>query len=347
MKRKYLLYIISITIWFLFRNFPQITESVYSRGIYPYFAKAFHFIFGWIPFSFGDVFYTFLSVFLVYFVIKNRKKIWKKPIWFADKAFSFIFVLFFCFFTFWGFNYFRIPISESLKIETKYTKKELLQATEMYIKQANHYHKQLAGNDSIKVDFKISHREIYEIAWKSFPLEIENLTDFSSFKSVKPSIYSLFLTYMGYSGYINPFTNEAQVNGKIIGYSTPITACHEIAHQMGYAAEEEANYIGYLAAEKSDNLYFKYSASIFALRYLLGEVYKFAPEEYKQIKEKVHFGIFQNYAETRRFWQQYENKAEPIFKASYDVFLKANKQQQGIESYNLVVGLLINSKIKN
>ncbi|GET45904.1 DUF3810 domain-containing protein [Capnocytophaga felis] len=346
MKYKYIFYIFFIGIWILLRNSPQITETFYSRNIYPYIAKTLHFAFGWIPFSFGDVFYTILGGFAVYFVIKNRKKIWKKPIWFADKAFLFIFILFFCFFTLWGFNYFRISLSESLKIDTKYTKEALFQVTEKYILQANDFHKLLAENDSVKVNFQITHREIYEIAQKNFPLDIENMTDFSSFKSIKPSLYSLFLTYMGYSGYINPFTNEAQVNGKLIGYSTPITACHEIAHQMGYAAEEEANYIGYLAAKSSDNLYFKYSASIFALRYLLNEVYKFAPEKYEEMKARIRPGIFQNYAETRNFWKQYENRAEPVFKKSYDTFLKANKQQQGIESYNLVVGLLVNSGLK-
>ena len=49
----------------------------------------------------------------------------------------------------------------------------------------------------------------------------------------------------------------------------------------------------------------------------------------------------------RLFWQQYENKAEPVFKASYDAFLKANKQSQGINSYDLVVGLLIPHYVRN
>ena len=95
---------------------------------------------------------------------------------------------------------------------------------------------------------------------------------------------------MGYSGYINPFTNEAQINAKMVGYSTPITVCHEIAHQMGYAAETEANYLGYLAAKNSNNQYFRYSASLFSLRYLLGEVRKVNPEKYKYFQEKIHKG---------------------------------------------------------
>ena len=53
------------------------------------------------------------------------------------------------------------------------------------------------------------------------------------------------------------------------------------------------------------------------------------------------YKIFENYKEVHLFWKQYENKAEPVFKASYDAFLKANKQKEGINSYDLVVGLLI------
>ena len=133
----------------------------------------------------------------------------------------------------------------------------------------------------------------------------------------------------------------------MIGYSVPITVCHEIAHQMGYAAEEEANYLGYLAALKTDNPYFKYSAELFALRYFLNEVAQVAPTEYESLHSQIHKGIFENYKEVRFFWQQYENKAEPVFKASYDAFLKANKQSQGINSYDLVVGLLIPHYARN
>ena len=51
---------------------------------------------------------------------------------------------------------------------------------------------------------------------------------------------------MGFSGYLNPFTNEAQVDILIPKYQLPTTASHEVAHQLGYAAENEANFIGIL-----------------------------------------------------------------------------------------------------
>ena len=301
---KYSVFAIYIVIWLVFRTFPTVTEHIYSKGIYPYIAKVLHFLFGWIPFSMGDILYTLFIIGIFFVVVKHFKKLWQAPLKILDKIFSKIIRIAFAFFFLWGFNYFR-------------------------------------------VDFWLSQKEIYRIAYNSYPLEKQGVTDFKAMKSVKPSLYSKLLTYMGYSGYLNPFTNEAQVNRKMIGYSVPITVCHEIAHQMGYGAEEEANYLGYLAALKTDNPYFKYSAELFALRYFLNEVAQVAPTEYESLHSQIHKGIFENYKEVRLFWQQYENKAEPVFKASYDAFLKANKQSQGINSYDLVVGLLIPHYVRN
>ncbi|WP_172914772.1 DUF3810 domain-containing protein [Capnocytophaga canis] len=347
MKLKYVFYIFFVSIWIVFRNNSELTESIYSTGIYPYIAIIQHYTWGWLPFSFGDIFYTISIGYILYFILRKGKNLWKRPLWFFDKLLFFVALVMFAFFFLWGFNYFRKPLSETLQIDTKYTEEELYKATQLFVNEANNLHKILTKEDSVKVDFTLSHKEIYKLAYQSYPLGYEKITDFVSIKSVKPSLYSTFLTYMGYSGYLNPFTNEAQVNGKLIGYSLPVTACHEIAHQMGYAAEDEANYLGYLSAQKSENQYFKYSASLFGLRYLLNEVYKVNPEKYDEFTSKVNKGIFKNYKEVREFWMQYENKAEPIFKASYDAFLKANKQQHGIQSYNLVVGLLIKNKINN
>ena len=345
--RKYSVFAIYIVIWLVFRTFPTVTEHIYSKGIYPYIAKVLHFLFGWIPFSMGDILYTLLIIGIFLAVVKHFKKLWQDPLKILDKIFSKIIRIAFAFFFLWGFNYFRVPLSESLHISKEYTQAQLLKATQMCIDRANTIHSRLATNDTTKVDFWLSQKEIYRIAYNGYPLEKQGVTDFKAMKSVKPSLYSKLLTYMGYSGYLNPFTNEAQVNRKMIGYSVPITVCHEIAHQMGYAAEEEANYLGYLAALKTDNPYFKYSAELFALRYFLNEVAQVAPTEYESLHSQIHKGIFENYKEVRLFWQQYENKAEPVFKASYDAFLKANKQSQGINSYDLVVGLLIPHYVRN
>ena len=87
--------------------------------------------------------------------------------------------------------------------------------------------------------------------------------------SIKKSLISLPLTYMGFGGYLNPFTNEAQVNDKLPMYNFPFTVCHEMAHQIGYASESEANFIGFLSTIKNKDLYFQYAGYSYALKYCL------------------------------------------------------------------------------
>ena len=147
---------------------------------------------------------------------------------------------------------------------------------------------------------------------------------------------------MGFSGYLNPFTNEAQVDGLIPVFKFPTTSCHEIAHQLGYAAENEANFIGMLATVNNDDLYFKYSGYTFALRYCLIEIYKLDPEKYNTILESINLGIRKNYQEIQDFWQSYQNAFEPVFEKTFDSFLKANNQSKGIKSYSYIVALLVN-----
>jgi hypothetical protein len=43
-------------------------------------------------------------------------------------------------------------------------------------------------------------------------------------------------------------------------FNRPFVACHEMSHQMGYGAEDEANFVGFLAATGSDDRLLRYSA---------------------------------------------------------------------------------------
>ena len=91
---------------------------------------------------------------------------------------------------------------------------------------------------------------------------------------------------MGFSGYINPFTIEANINSKIPIISYASTISHEIAHQIGYASENEANYIGILSNQISSNLEINYSGNLIALQYLLSELYYVNKNLYLEKKKK-------------------------------------------------------------
>ena len=61
----------------------------------------------------------------------------------------------------------------------------------------------------------------------------------------------------------------------------------------------------------------------------------------KEIKEEVNPGILTDFENRSRYWAQYKNPLEPLFKSIYNNFLKANAQDKGIKSYSYVVGLIV------
>ncbi len=340
--------IFSVTIGsiFLFKYNPNITENLYSTGVYPYISKAFRWALGWISFSVGDVFYTVFGVYILYFLWRNFKQIWHSPKDFFAKVSLFLASLFFLFHFLWGFNYYRLPLNQTLQLKTTYTQQELYTITEKFITRSNLIHKKLTKTDTCSVKIPLGIKEIYDLAPNGYTSLSRKFPQLKfELNSLKSSIYSTVLTYMGYSGYLNPFTNEAQVNQLPMGYQIPVTSTHEMAHQLGYAAENEANFIGYLAAWHNENEYYKYGACLFALRYCLAEVYKSDVKKYNEFLAKIRSGILKNYQESNDFWQKYQTPVESLFKVSYDLFLKANNQKQGIRSYNYVTGMIINYEL--
>ena len=327
----------------ILRRFPQFIETYYSQGIYPYIAKISRYVFGWIPFSVGDVFYTLFVILFIRWLYKNIRKVIKEPVHFVLDITATLSIIYFVFHVMWGLNYYRVPLNETLGLEREYTTEELISTTERLIAKSNELHRQLGYADSTKIDIPYTQKEVFAKSVNGYEnLEKEYPNLHYSPKSIKKSMWSLGLTYMGYSGYFNPLTGEAQINQLIKTYKFPVVSCHEQAHQIGYAAENEANFIATLATLHNDDPYIQYTGYIFALRYCINEIARRDIDAYEAILPTVNFGILESYREMREFWSSYENPFEDISKAFWDQFLKANNQSKGIMSYSYMVALVVN-----
>ncbi len=324
-------------------QFPEFVERYYSHGIYQVISKLMHYTFGWIPFSMGDIFYTIAVIYLVRWIYIYRKRIIKDTKNWVLDIISALSIGYFAFHLMWAFNYYRVPLHRSLNIEKDYTTEQLISFTKQLIVKSNTIHQQITEEDSAKIEMPYSKRELIALAPKGYDelaKEFPNLSYHPA--SLKRSIYSLPLTYMGFSGYLNPFTNEAQIDGLIPKYKYPTTCSHEMAHQLGYAAENEANFIGSMAAMHHKDIYFQYSGYTFALAHCLSDLYVRDPKMQAELIKLVNPGILKNYDEARQFWESYQNPSEVFFKNTYSGFLIANNQTGGIDSYNYVVALLVN-----
>ena len=325
----------------------SVVEKYYSDFFYLYISEKLRFITGWISIPIGDLLYLFIIFSLIYFVFFRIKKSTNILLNLGSSAFIFIFL----FYVLWGLNYKRVPVKDHLNVDGNFEIKELTDFTETLIDKINKKHIFLFKNDSVRPINEYSFTESIEISKNNIDKLKEKIKTpiiKSNYKnvSVKKSLFSLPLTYMGFSGYINPFTNEANINYKIPSTSLIFVINHEIAHQLGIASEKDANFISYLMLISSDDEYLKYCGLSYALRLCLNELSKLDYDKYQYLSQKVNKGIIKDFVEINKFWKNYEGKIEKVSKKSYDLYLKQNNIQSGIKNYNESISLILKYKFQ-
>ena len=329
----------------LLTHYPQIVETYYSNLLYRFISKLFRLVFGWLPFSVGDLIYSMALIYMLRWLYKLNKKGFKQPRLKDDLIRIMVAAssIYFMFHLLWGLNYYRMPIEERLNLNSEYTTKALIEVTQKLITRSNELHSEISKDPSKHFEIPYNFKKISKKVTQGYTaLSISYPFLAYETPSQKQSLYSLPLAYMGFSGYLNPFTNEAQVNSKTPVNSIPLTLAHEQAHQLGYAAESEANFVAFLATYNHKDPYFRYAAYTFALRYCLKDLYKRDKTTFKALTNNIHSGITKDFRNREKQWAQFENPLEPIFKRVYGGFLKTNQQTHGIESYNQVVELVVN-----
>ncbi|MGJ8685214.1 MAG: DUF3810 domain-containing protein [Nonlabens sp.] len=359
------LLLLQIAFYYSLRNFPEFIETYYSNGIYLYISRAMRIGLGWIPFSFGDIMYgagiimilrwlwiskkEFITLpFSILLSRKRNKKGACAALVAVRKRYTQLFtalnIILLLFHFLWGFNYYRQPLNVTLNIEKEYSLEDLKKTVELYADLSNITHEKLQAVDSMPVAFERSQQELFSIASSGFEhLPQPQLRQKLFPNSIKESLLTMPLTHMGYSGYLNPITGEAQTNAWINCYKTPVLILHEMSHQLGFAKENEANYVAIYAGIQHEDPYFNYSAYIFGLRYLLNDLYKKDPEAFEEIKSTLRPGILKNYKELSDFWEPYNDGViEQVSQATYNQYLKANNQPDGMKTYSYVVALLVN-----
>lgn len=338
----------------LFSCFPRQVEQMYSIGIYPGIAATLRFLTRWAPFSMGDFLYVIIVILLLIKAIRTGILLYRKQysrIQFQQFLFRLLKLglwVYIIFKLLWGLNYDRSGIAAQLQIaNTTYRKEEVTQLTHQLIDTLNAYRRQFSDTALPEPALDTIYREAYRsylTVSRDFPfLNYRN-------RSVKASLFSGLGDYMGYSGYYNPFTGEAQVRSDIPRVLIPFITCHEIAHQLGYASESEANFVGYLAAASSADAYFKYSVYNDLFSYAQGEeLMLYAKEQdstaFVQVIQynRTHLDslVKKDRKEIREFFRKRSNHISPAVSSLYDQYLKFNNQARGLDSYNEVVGWLI------
>ena len=165
-KNKKLILVIFFVIQLLFmsqlKHYPEFVEQFYSNGLYVFLSKLMRYVFGWMSFSVGDLLYTLAGLYVIRWLIVNRKRVIKDTLnWLLDIG-STLSIAYFAFHILWAFNYYRQPLYQSLNLEAEYTTEQLISFTERLIEKSNTLQIQLTKNDTLKVNLPYSKSEIFD-----------------------------------------------------------------------------------------------------------------------------------------------------------------------------------------
>ena len=321
-------------------------EQYYTFGFYPWISRALRLLLGWIPFSVGDFLYLGAFIWLVWkawklisLLARRQLKEYLSRVLFR-KYIRLVLWIYVIFNLFWGMNYNRLGIAHQLSLQVApYTADDVYDLANALQKRLNFY---AAHVDSVKRLSLDDNAFLFKEGEKVYA-KIRNQYPYLSYSpySIKPSLFSNIGQFFGFTGYYNPFSGEAQIKTTVPVFVKPFIICHEIAHQVGYAKENEANMVAFLSGRESDNVEFRYSAYYDVYTYATRELVRFDTTRFKELRLTVHPQFKKDYRTYLEYIYNSRNVVEPFMSDFYDSYLKMNNQPKGKATYNEVVAWLI------
>lgn len=336
--------------------FPRFTETVYSNSIYKFFSQILSTITGVLPFSLGEILFITIVLLIVSWFVKLILLLFKNFTNFKcflikslQNILITISIVYFVFIIMWGLNYSRLPFAETANLEVKNSSvTDLKKLCESLVIKTNEL-RAFLNEDSNGVMYipenysNLSKRAKigYKNASKIYPQLDGN------YGRTKGVFISNIMSYMGISGIYSPFTGEANVNVNIPQSMLPVTISHEMAHQYGFAREDEANFIAYLTCSMHTDIDFQYSGNVLALIQSMNILYEYDTEGYLELSNMYSEGLKRDLIYISIFWQQYSGPIEKASSKLNDTYLKSNQQKDGVNSYGRMVNLLLANFKKN
>lgn len=305
--------------------------DLYSKFLFRPYQSVRNALFGLIPISIGDLLYIVLGALIIYtvyrwifYIIKfktHKHKLWASFL----NVLNVGCVLYVLFFVGWGGNYYKPTLTQSWQLNSSgWTYDSTLEQYDRYlVGKLNDYamHYQPLSFKDVKKRTQQYYDDYTDCKTKLHGLNI------------KPSLFNFMMQYLGIQGYYNPLTGEAQVNRYLPKFMLPFVVSHELAHQSGIAAEDDANLLAFVLGAKTNDTTFLYSAYFNIWLYTHHKMYIQDSTVANALKQELN-GLTLSHLDTLRdIRRRYRTEFSNYSLAAYDKYLKLLQQKEGLGSY--------------
>lgn len=251
----------------------------------------------------------------------------------------------------WALNHYAPPLSQDLGLAVgQYSTDQLADATQRFLHEAASEAQQVPREEDGTLQTQDFH-DLARIAGASY----DRLADrYEVFRGCDLPVKALLLfgeplLYSGHTGVFWAATGESSVPLNCATAELPFTMCHEAAHRLGIASEQEANFAAFLACDASDDHRLRYSGYYSAFNYCLNALAADDPDRAKSLLLDALQGddadgvalVLADRAATSKHYDAYEGPAEDVGTTMNDTYLKSFGEDAGVKSYGLVVDYLL------
>ena len=250
----------------------------------------------------------------------------------------------------YGLNYYAGPISEDVRLgDYEFTSEDLEKTTIYFRDKANEMAQSMPGDDNgmlIFSDFETLAQQAGQ-GFQAMTYEYSGSVFAGSTRPVKKLSWADFYSSVGITGVHMALTGEAAVNPQTPVMALPFTMCHEMAHRMCIATEDDANFAAFLACLANESPQFQYSAYYMAYRYCYSALYSVGTAQTAAAAARINLGVnaYLRYDLKMydRFFSSHRNETiSDISDVVNDTYIKVSGDENGVDSYNQVSIYLVN-----
>lgn len=347
MKKKGWIFlgVIALLIRWIFSFSPQLTESLYSRGLFLGIRWCIDYMLAWLPVPLIYLFVLSIGSLIIWktwtffkwkasWRLKLRSGLMSLLAFLGGGIFFFLFL--------WGYNYSRVPIEDQLSIDPEpLTMEELWEELQLETRHITKLRNDIDGAGEKPLDDSYMPPEMERLLRKSVERWLKEY-GFPTVGRVRGRfVYpkGIFLHFSS-SGLYFPFTGEGHVDAGLHPLQQPYVMAHELCHGYGFGDEGTCNFLAYLSCLDAEDPFVQYAVHLAYWRTLASNYLRYDAEKYRAFRAELPAGIQADLDAINENLRQYPDIMPRFRYYAYDAYLKAQGIKEGMKNYSRVIMLV-------